>query len=184
MKVSGTATTVSPGWTPAAISARRRASVPLAIRRRTATRRTPRSRVRTPGPRGPNEPGGVERGLENRAQLAPQLAVNSAKIDKKESYSCSFGALFGHVVPQDQRHRINRLYLEGPRAGRQRRVPPSPPESAVRVCACRRRPDGRPFTFARAQGRASTRLREHLTTLTSSAVSHQSHELLNDRFSS
>src|SRR3989449_9344407 len=31
MKVNGTVTTVSPGWTPAATSARRRASVPLAI---------------------------------------------------------------------------------------------------------------------------------------------------------
>src|SRR5207244_11124211 len=33
--------------------------------------------------RATNEPGGVERGLENRAQLFPEFAVNSNKIEKR-----------------------------------------------------------------------------------------------------
>src|SRR2546426_6452262 len=33
--------------------------------------------------RATNEPGGVERGVENRAQLFPELAVNSDKIEKR-----------------------------------------------------------------------------------------------------
>src|SRR2546426_11071761 len=33
--------------------------------------------------RATNEPGGVERSLENRAQLFPEFAVNSDKIEKR-----------------------------------------------------------------------------------------------------
>src|SRR5882724_396637 len=84
MKVSGTVTTVSPARTPAAMSAKRNASVPLAIPTQNDCLAELREvALELPHHRTTDEAGGVERRLEHRAQLVAQLPVHGDEIEER-----------------------------------------------------------------------------------------------------
>ena len=90
MNVSGTVTTVSPGRTPAAISAKRRASVPLpTATQRPRRRRNRRSPARTPRP-GDRPRSSRCRGasVEDRHQLVPQRPVGRDEVDERDADPC------------------------------------------------------------------------------------------------